>query len=140
MRTKISRLVAAPEELVRVTLVPKSALFDVKATENPLGAVTVTLAERFVPWAKNERASEATLMVELKAGRLFVLTVISGGGLVTTPLSETLLVAPAPESARLPARLLVAGALVEMRTSTTPPLGGKSKLLDAFTNEFVEIS
>jgi hypothetical protein len=141
MRTNTSRFVATPPEFVSVTLVPKSALLLVNATENPVGAVTVTLAERLVPCAKKDWGADAVLVTELKAGRLFVLTVTAGGGFVTLPLSTTLLVAPPPESARLPRRLFVAGAPEEMRTTTIPPVEARvNEFENGVTSALVDIS
>ena len=86
-------------------------------------------------------ADEATFTVELKDSEFVGTTVMLGVRLVTTPLNGTLLVAPPPESARLPSRLFVAGALVEMRTATTPPVEASVKEFEpGVAKEFAEIS
>ena len=70
-----------------------------------------------------------------------MLLVMTGAGPLTTPLRETLFVAPPPDKAKDPARLFVTGALVGIRTATTPPVGAKVSLLDpAVAKALVEIS
>ena len=112
-----------------------------KESVNPAGAVTVMLFDKFEPPAVKDCIAETWLVLPVNTGKMLVLTTIDGGGLVTTPLRGTLLVAPPPESARLPSRLFVAGALVEIRTATTPPVEASVKELEpGVAKEFAEIS
>ena len=143
MRTKMVVLGTALLLLIKrvSAFVVKFASLLVSATAKPEGGVTVMLFDKFAPSALKDCAEEGTFTVELKDNEFVGLTVMLGGRLVTTPLRGTLLVAPPPESARLPSRLFVAGALVEVRTATTPPVEASVKELEpGVAKEFAEIS
>ena len=122
-----------------IAAVEKSAPF--VATANPAGGVMTTLLVRFDAVTVKTCAPEGVPKEVVNGVRLVVLTASVGAlELATVPRRETLLLAPPPKSARLPRRLLVTGAFVEMRTANTPPVGASvTESVPAVAKELVEM-